>query len=304
MSRYFILSRTTHGLLDISAPAFCALLWLGAFPALPVILISLATAFAAYTSVYTLNDLVGLECDREKFAAGMRTNPGYSVDYSTLRHPLARNEIPVRNAVIWAAFWFVLALIGSYILNPVIVVVLVLAALVEVVYCRLLKVTHLRVALSGLVKTSGPVAAVLVVDATPDPARLLLMVLWLFFWEVGGQNVPSDWNDTLEDRRVNAHTIPLRFGLENAGRIILGSLTFTVISSAFLPLISPAQLGLLYAAGTVAIGYWLLLRPGLRLVRLREGTLAARLFDSASYYPLANFVLISVVLAGQALRAV
>ena len=301
MSRYFILSRTTHGLLDISAPAFCALLWLGAFPTWPIMLISLATAFAAYTSVYTLNDLVGLEFDREKFAVGGRVNLGYSVDYSALRHPLARNEIPVRNAIIWAVLWFVLALIGSYILNPVIVVVLVLAALVEVVYCRLLKVTHLRVALSGLVKTSGPVAAVLVVDPTPDPGRLVLMVLWLFFWEIGGQNVPSDWNDTVEDSRVSACTIPLRFGPQKAGRIILASLTFTVISSAFLPWISPAALGLLYAAATVAIGYWLLLLPGLRLVRLQEGSLAARLFDSASYYPLANFLLITVFLLAEAL---
>ena len=32
MSRFFALSRTTHGLLDIAAPAFCALLWLGGFP--------------------------------------------------------------------------------------------------------------------------------------------------------------------------------------------------------------------------------------------------------------------------------
>ncbi len=125
---------------------------------------------------------------------------------------------------------------------------LVSAALLEVVYCRLLQVTHLRAILSGLVKTSGPIAAILVVDPSPDAGRLLLLVTWLFFWEIGGQNIPSDWNDTAEDRHVNACTVPLRFGLENAGRVILAALTFTVITSLFLPLISPARLGLLYAA--------------------------------------------------------
>jgi 4-hydroxybenzoate polyprenyltransferase len=300
MNRYFTLSRTTHGLLDISAPAFCALLWMGAFPPWPIILLSLATAFAAYTSIYTLNDLVGLRFDREKFAAGGRVNQGYSVDCSERRHPLARNEICVRNAMLWAGFWFALALVGSYRLNPVIVVVLVLAALVEVLYVRLLKVTHLRAALSGLVKTSGPIAAILVVDTTPDPGRLLLMVMWLFFWEIGGQNIPSDWNDTVEDGRVRARTIPLQLGLASAGRIILASLSFTVLSSAFLPLISPGRLGLLYVAASLVVGYWLLLRPGLLLYRVREGTLAARLFDSASYYPLANLALISAFLAARA----
>jgi 4-hydroxybenzoate polyprenyltransferase len=301
MSRYFILSRTTHGLLDISAPAFCALLWLGAFPPWHIILLSLATAFAAYTSVYTLNDLVGLEFDRETLAAGGHANQGYSVDYSAQRHPLARNEIPVRNAILWAGFWFAMALIGSYLLNPVIVLVLVGAALVEVLYCRLLKVTYLRAALSGLVKTSGPVAAILVVDPMPDPGRLALLVLWLFFWEIGGQNIPSDWNDTLEDSRVRACTIPLRFGMQNAGRVILASLAATVIISALLPLISPGRFGLLYAAASVALGYWLLLRPGLRLYISRDGHLAARLFDSASYYPLANLVLISMFLVTEAI---
>ena len=262
MSRYFVLSRTTHGLLDISAPAFCALLWLGAFPTWQIILLSLATAFAAYTSVYTLNDLVGLEVDRQRALVGGPVNNGYRVDYSGRRHPLSRNEIPVRNAIIWAGFWFVLALIGSYMLNPVIVIVLVTAALLEVVYCRLLQVTHLRAILSGLVKTSGPIAAILVVDPTPEPGRLLLLVMWLFFWEIGGQNIPSDWNDTVEDQRVDACTIPLRFGLANAGRVILAALTFTVATSMFLPLISPARLGLLYVAATAAIGIWLLWLPG------------------------------------------
>ena len=68
MKRFFALSRTTHGVLDIAMPAFCALLWLGAFPQWQVTLLSLFTAFAGYTAVYALNDLVGIQVDREKFA--------------------------------------------------------------------------------------------------------------------------------------------------------------------------------------------------------------------------------------------
>ena len=41
MKRYFALSRTTHGILDLATPGFCAVLWLGAFPQWPILLLSI-----------------------------------------------------------------------------------------------------------------------------------------------------------------------------------------------------------------------------------------------------------------------
>ncbi len=300
MKRYLALSRTTHGVLDIAAPAFCGLLSLGAFPRLPTILLSLFTAFAAYTAVYALNDLVGMTFDREKFA-GSGINPGYSVEASAQRYPLAQNILSMRSGVLWMGTWFLLALVGSYLLNPVIVLVLLAAAALEVAYCLLLKVTFLRTLVSGLVKTSGPIAAVLALDRSPSPSLLFLLFVWLFFWEIGGQNIPADWNDTVEDRHVNAKTIPIRFGLERAGLIVLSALTLAVLASSFVPLISPARLGVMYVLASVLVGYFLLLRPGFELYKLKEGGLAARLFDRASYYPLAQLALISLFLAADKL---
>jgi 4-hydroxybenzoate polyprenyltransferase len=160
----------------------------------------------------------------------------------------------------------------------------------------LLKVTYLRTLVSGLVKTSGPIAAVLALDPSPDAPLLVLLFLWLFFWEIGGQNIPADWNDTVEDRRVNAKTIPIRFGFRKAGMIVLIALSLAVLVSGFVPLISPARLGLLYVVASLAVGYLLLLRPGYDLYRSAEGGLAARLFDRASYYPLAQLALVSAFL--------
>ena len=295
MKRFLALSRTSHGVLDIAAPGFCALLSIGTFPPLPTLLLALFTAFAAYTSIYALNDLVGMRFDREKFA-GSGINPGYSVEASEERYPLAQNILSIRSGMLWMGAWFLLALIGSYLLNPMIVLVLLAAAALEIIYCLLLKVTYLRTLVSGLVKTSGPIAAVLALDARPDASLLLLLFLWLFFWEIGGQNIPADWNDTVEDRRVNAKTIPIRFGFEKAGLIVLIALALTVLASAFVPLISPARLGLLYVAASFVAGYFLLLRPGYALYKCSEGGLAARLFDRASYYPLAQLALVSTFL--------
>jgi 4-hydroxybenzoate polyprenyltransferase len=291
LNRYLALSRTSHGILDIAAPAFVALLWLGEFPPLPIIGLALITAFAAYTSVYALNDLVGMQHDRQKFA-GAGLNAGYSVEAAAERYPLAQRVLSVRSAAIWMATWYILALIGSYILNPVVVPILLAAGALEALYCRLLKVTFWRMLVSGLVKTSGPIAAIYVVDRAPDLTSLLLIFGWLFFWEIGGQNIPADWNDTEEDRRLQAKTIPVQFGFETAGRVVLGALVVSVGLSAFLPQISPAGLGWSFAGCTLFLGYMLLLRPGHRLFRRMQGRLAARLFDNASYYPLSMLALV------------
>jgi len=296
MNRFFALSRTSHGILELATPAFCALLWLGHFPDWSIILLSIFTAFAAYTAIYALNDLVGIAVDKEKFSVS-EINAGYSVESSEMRYPLARNILPYKRGLLWMIIWFILALIGSYLLNPIIVFILIAAAILEVIYVLLLKVTYLRTFVSGLVKASGPIAAVFVVDPSPSLSSLLLLLAWLFFWEIGGQNVPADWNDTAEDRRVNAKTIPIHFGVDKAGIIVVLALAITVITSVFLPTVSPINLGLPYIASSLVIGYIFLLQPGFQLNKNKDGRDAARLFDRASYYPVAQFVLIAIIVA-------
>ncbi|MEP6895037.1 MAG: ubiquinone biosynthesis protein UbiA, partial [Chloroflexota bacterium] len=75
------------------------------------------------------------------------------------------------------------------------------------------------------------------------------------------------------------------------------TLVVTVITSAFLPTISPVNLGIPYIAASLIIGYIFLLQPALQLNKTKQGRDAARLFDRASYYPVAQFVLIAVSLA-------
>lgn len=293
LKRFFALSRTTHGVLDIAMPGFAALLWNGAFPAWPVLLLSLLTAFAGYTAIYALNDLVGVSGDREKFA-GSGINQGYSVEASALRYPLAQNALSLGAGLGWFSFWYFVALVGAYFLNPAIVVIVLAAAVLEIFYCRLFKVTYWRTLVSGLVKSAGPVSAVFVVNRNPDPGLLLLMLAWLMLWEIGGQNIPADWNDVEEDRRVHGKTIPLVFGPQRAALMVVVSLSLTVLTSLFLARISPLPLGWPYLLLSGLAGFYLLLLPGFRLYRSPESRQAARLFDHASYYPMAQLGVVAL----------
>ena len=291
MNRFFALSRTQHGIVDLATPAFCALIWLGGFPEVNLTVLALITAFAGYTAIYALNDLMGYQGDQEKHDRGVLQS-GYSVEASVDHHPLVQGVLSVKAALAWTGFWLVIAFAGAYLLNPYIVLILLVGGISEIIYCKLLKVTHWRILLSGVVKACGPIAAVFAVDASPRTDFLLLLFAWVFMWEVGGQNIPADWNDVEEDRRIGAKTIPARFGPDVVTTVILLTSGLTLVAASFLPVFSPALLGMPFFIASLIIGYFLLLRPAFYLWRTQDSRYAARLFDRASYYPLAMFFLI------------
>lgn len=291
MKRFLALSRSTHGVLDIAMPGFVALLWLGRFPPWPVLALCLVTALAGYTAIYALNDLVGVRDDVEKVRGGLKS--GYAVEASAMRYPLAQNLIGMRGGWLWFGFWFAVAAIGIWLLNPKILIILVAAAALEVAYVKLLKVTWWRTVISALVKSAGPVAAVYAVVPAPSAAGLGLMLAWLMPWEIGGQNIPADWNDIEEDRRIGARTIPLRFGSRIASAVILAALGLAVLLSFGLPRLSPLSAGWAFQLAIFIAGAWLLLLPAIDLMRTLDGRQAARLFDRASLYPLALLAIVT-----------
>ena len=239
---FWALSRTPHGLLDMATPAFAALLWLGTFPSLYVTVLGLITTFAGYTSVYALNDVIDYRVDKEKLQRGGFQDSDNYLDGVMVRHPMAQGFLSFREGLMWSVAWGILAVIGAYLLNPACVVIFMSAAVLETIYCRMWRVSHLRTIVSGAVKTSGAIAAVFAVDPKPSPLFLFILFLCLFFWEIGGQNIPADWTDIEEDQQLNARTIPVRFGLEWVNLIILGSIILALALNVILFLISPVRL--------------------------------------------------------------
>lgn len=291
---FFALSRTPHGLLDMATPAFSALLWLGAVPPFPVVMLGLLTAFSGYTAVYALNDLVDYQNDREKVQSG-GWNAGHTdLDALMIRHPLAQGLLSYQEGLLWAVSWAVTAVIGAYFLNPVCVLIFIGGCLLETLYCLMWRVSPFRTIISGAVKTSGPVAGVFAVDPNPAPVYLIILFLFLFLWEIGGQNIPNDWTDIQEDRRFHARTVPVCFGLEKSALWILISLILSLFLGGCLFPLSKAVFHWPYLVAAGLIGCQLLLFPAYKLRQSMKKEDAMALFNRASYYPLSLLVLVLI----------
>ncbi len=291
---FFALSRTPHGLLDIAAPALAALFWLGAIPPIQVIVIGLVTAFAGYTAVYALNDVVDFRTDRRKInECGLKCFAG-DIDAVYVRHPMAQGLLSLKDGILWTAAWGSIALAGAYALNPACAFIFILGCIAEGVYCLMLRMSWMRTLVSGGVKSAGGIAAIFAVVPEPSAAFVIGFFLWFFFWEIGGQNVPNDWTDVEEDRRMGAETIPVRFGADGSAIIIFGSLVIAVLMSMALFWLTPAGLNAIYFAGSIPAGIFLLLMPAWRLFAERNPSLASALFNRASYYPLTMFLVIFI----------
>ncbi len=291
---FLALSRTPHGLLDMCTPALGALLWLGEFPSVPVIVLGLITAFAGYTAVYALNDVVDFRVDRERVRCGELPSSETYLDDVLVRHPMAYGLLSFRSGVLWALAWALLAVIGAYLLNPVCVYIFIIGCLLEAGYCFLLRISPFRTFVSGIVKTSGGIAAVFAVDPDPSPVFLVMLFIMLVGWEVGGQNIPHDWEAIERDRCLQAKTIPLQWGSERATTLVLVSILIACMANLALLIFSRGHFGMMSLAGVVVVNVFLLIRPALKLKKSPKRHVAMALFNRASYYPLALLFLVVI----------
>jgi len=295
---FLALSRTPHALLDLATPALAAMLWLGKIPSPLIVVLGFLTAFAGYTAVYALNDLVDYQVDREKIQNCGLSCSDHDLDAVYVRHPLAQGLLSLKEAILWVSGWAGIALVGASILNPVCALVFLAGCLAEVVYCLMLRVSPLRILISGVVKTAGGIAAVFAVEPNPSLGFLLVLFLWLLSWEIGGQNVPNDLADLEQDRDLQARTVPVHLGAKDAVRIVRYSLALAIGLSMLLFWVTPAAFGGLYLPGALTAGFFLLLLPAKRLAETQAARQASALFNCASYYPLTMLIVVLISAVG------
>jgi 4-hydroxybenzoate polyprenyltransferase len=287
----------------MTTPALAALLCLGYFPPLSIVLLGMLTAFAGYTAVYAVNDLTDYGSDRKKAVTGGFDDSEDYLDGVLIRHPMAKGALSFSSGLAWALGWALVAMGGAYFLNPVCLWIFLAGCILEIIYCRLGRVTPLRALVNGIVKTCGPLAAVYAVNPAPSIWFLVVLFLWIFLWEIGGQNIPADWTDIEEDRQLNEKTIPTSLGLKRAGLLSLSCLLLATFLVFAVFRVSPLTFGFLYLLAALGINIYLLLLPALHLAETRKREMAMALFNRASYYPLAVFVLVLVRMVHLALIA-
>jgi 4-hydroxybenzoate polyprenyltransferase len=167
---------------------------------------------------------------------------------------------------------------------------------IEVVYCALLKVTHWKGLLSGVMVGVGSLAGAFAVVREPSWAFLVLLFLWAFGWEFGARNIPNDWTDIEEDVHLGIETIPVHYGRVPSSKVSFLVVCFTVLVSLFLPLSLSWAQTVFYECGALVAGAFFLIIPAWKWVKDQTTDSAMSLFNKACTYPLAMLLLSGISL--------
>jgi 4-hydroxybenzoate polyprenyltransferase len=297
-ARKFIgLSRMTHSVLDVAHPAAGALLVLGAAPDLRIAALGLLSAFSGFTAVFALNDVMDAKVDAEKMAAYEKQTEAFDLDSVGTRHPIARGSLSRRAAIGWVVFWGILSLVTAFLLKPLCAALLLAAVGLELGYCKLLRVSHWKVLLSGVMVAVGGLAGVFAVSSSPPPLAVLLFALWAGCWEIGGRNIPNDWSDIEEDVGLGIRTLPIRFGRIASSRIAAAFAAACILISLAFPFVAPIRNWPIYLGLALVAGLVLLAGPALRWLREQTTESAMGYFNKACFYPLAVFAALALGIA-------
>jgi len=291
---FFGLSRSPHGLLDLATPAMAALLWLGYFPSASIIVVGLVTAFAGYNAVYALNDLMDHRVDKERLSLRESSKGLFHVDEILVRHPVAQGMLPFNSGLTWCLLWGLVAFVGAWWLNPFCMVLFGLSAACEVIYCLLLRVSHLKIIPSAIVKATGGLAGVYAVDPNPAFGFVAVLFLWLAAWEIGGQNIANDIVDMDEDLRVAARTTSTVKGIPESVFRLLAAVSMAAFGGLAIYWLAGPGIGRQYPLGAVILGWFLLLGPASQVYYNQAPHAAASLFNKASYMPVSFLALIVI----------
>lgn len=292
---YFGFSRTTHGFIDIAQPALGALIAINGFPELNIIIIGLIAAFAGYTAVFALNDLIDYKVDIVRMKYHQKEDKSFDVDSIGIRHPLAQGYLSYTKGLLWIIFWALIAIIGAYILSPICALLFIIAGILEIIYCKLLKVTAWKTIITGFMVATGALAGVYAVNSNPNLLFVIVFYIWMFAWEIGGRNITNDWSDIEEDPKLGIKTIPVVYGLNFAGILDMFFLLIIFASSIGVAFIPGVSLGITYIVLAILVGMYSLILPGIKLLQTKKSEEAFIIFNRACFYPT---IMIFVVIIG------
>lgn len=275
-------SRVMISSFALAQAALASVLALRGLPSVKIILLGSIACLSGSYALTATNDLFDYQIDRERLK-NLRTVEGFDIGQIFIRQPLARGVICFRTGVIWILSLSTISLIFGYLIKPSLVLVSLIIGLLVVTYSAMSRLSILKLVIVGVLVSLGAAAGWLAVSN--QSFLLLIFVLWMFFWEIGGRNIPNDFADIEEDKHLKLKTIPVEYGKKKASKICFSCLLVSFTISIVVAIL--ADVSHFFVIAVSLIGILMLIFPGYRLLRKPEPQVSLQLFNFACFYPFA-----------------
>lgn len=286
------MSRAIVAVFVVAHAGLAAIFATGNIPDIRTIVIGIFACLFGTGALIGLNDLLDVSLDRRRMAA---EGEATELDLGSLfiHHPVAKGVITMTTGIVWVGCLSVLSLILISQLKtglwPLFLVIAVCVALYSIVG----RYTYFKFIFVALAVTLGALSGWLVVAPAPlDTVPFLLFGVWTYLWEIGGRNVPNDFNDVDEDAALGVKTIPTILGKARAGKIVFWALLASFLVS--LPLLVMTGMPLGFIGAVVLVNLYLLLIPGYALMRDPRPEISRKLYNKSAIFPLVLLLLLMV----------
>lgn len=298
------MSRAPVAIFVVAHAGLASIFALGTLPSLRVIGLGILASLTGTGALIGMNDLWDVELDKRKIAYADERQT-LDLGSTFIHHPIARGTISMATGVIWVGVLSIASLALMEAIRPGLWPILTVIAVLVTLYSKLSPITYWKFLTVASAVTLGAVAGWLAVAQQKADLSslsgwlfvirsggltLILFAAWSFVWEVGGRNIPNDFNDVEEDRPLGTKTIPSVLGERTASRVVLVLLTATTVLSVMLVLwatwASSTQF-MAVLAGIVVLDVYMLLLPALGLFKEPTVSSSVRLYNRSALYPLA-----------------
>lgn len=283
------MSRAIVAVFVVAHAGLASIFATGHLPEIETIVIGVFACLFGTGALIGLNDLLDVNLDRRRMA---RANDGGGLDLGSLfiHHPVAKGVISMRTGIIWVGILAALSLAFINALKPGLWPIFFSIAVFVVLYSTLGSRTYWKFMAVAMAVTLGALAGWLTVSEKLDWPSLLLFGIWTFLWEIGGRNIPNDFNDLEEDAALGVKTIPVVLGPRIAGRVVFWTLLASTVTS--LPLMLLTGMPPLFIIAATITAVFILLVPGFRLMRDPRPEISQMLYNKSAIYPLVLLILI------------
>ena len=286
------MSRAIVAVFVVAHAGLAAIFATGHIPDIRTIVIGIFACLFGTGALIGLNDLLDVSLDRRRMAA---EGEATELDLGSLfiHHPVAKGIISMTTGVIWVTVLSILSLSLITMLKPGLWPLFLVIAVCVALYSIVGRYTYFKFFFVAMAVTLGALSGWLVVARGPlNITTFLLFGVWTYLWEIGGRNVPNDFNDVDEDAALGVKTIPVVLGKARAGKIVFWALLASFLVS--LPLLVLTGMPLIFIGGEVLISFYLLLIPGYALLRDPRPEISRKLYNKSAIFPLVLLLLLMV----------